>query len=156
MSEQVNEADILFAEKDIKIDGKTVDVRPYSWAGTIKIAKPLTVIAKTVVENVDSLNEVLKVLEPKESEDGIKTAGLPEQIIAIANFIAGVKNQDELIHALSEMVATSTGLLVEDIKTLMIDDMYKLSKAVYDVNKAFFDKRLASMMKKNPSEKQKK
>lgn len=159
MAKKQNESEILFAQDELIVNGHKVIVRPYSWAGAIKLAKPLAVIMKTVVGNVDALDEVLKVLAKKpktEDEEGEqeKGPGLSTQLMVLAEFIDGVKNQEELVQSLAEMVSASTALSVEDVQALMIDDMYKLSKAVYDVNKTFFDKRLVPLMRKSPSEKQ--
>jgi hypothetical protein len=162
MAKKINESEILFAQEELKIDGKNIVVHPYSWAGAIQVAKPLSIIMKTVVENVNALDEVLKVLQKENTkENGEETAeaekvSLSQKLMLIAGFIDGVKNPEELIQAISELVSASTAMSVEAIKALMMDDMYNLSKAVYDVNKSFFDKRLAPMMKKKPSVKQRK
>jgi len=119
----------------------------------------LAVIMKVVVENVDALNLVLKTLRKKElaedTEEAKEDEGISQQLMAIADFIDGVQNPADIIQALSELVSASTALSTDEVEALLIDDMYKVSKAVYEVNKAFFDKRLVPMMK-SPSKKQEK
>jgi len=159
MAKKQNESEILFAQEKIPVNGKDIIVHPYSWAGAILVAKPLAVIMKAVVENVDALNLVLKTLRKKEiaenTEEPKEEEGISGQLMAIADFIDGVQNPADIIQALSELVSASTALSTDEVEALMLDDMYKISKAVYEVNKAFFDKRLVPMMK-SPSKKQEK
>jgi len=156
MASKQTESEILFAQEKIPVNGKDIMVHPYSWAGAILVAKPLAVLMKAIVENVDSLNAVLKTLKKKaDTEEAKEEVGISQQLMAVADFINGVQNPADIIQALSEMVSASTALPIDEVKALMVDDMYKLSKAVYEVNKTFFDKRLAPLMK-SPSKKQEK
>ncbi|WP_110955213.1 hypothetical protein [Anaerosinus massiliensis] len=144
MSEQLNEADILFAEKEIKIGDETITIKPYSWAQSMKLVKPLGVIMHLLLKHADELQMALKEYEGAKS--------IINQAMPIIDLLGDIESE-ELVKALTDFMVTATGKNEVYIQGLMLDDVFELGTAVYDVNKGFFTKRLAKVQTVQPSKK---
>jgi hypothetical protein len=148
----VNEMEVLAASmgKEITIMGETIIIKPYSWANTIKMAKPLSVVLNMLFTNYDALEKMLK-----DNKDG-KNGNIINQIMELSAFVGDLKNADELIDALIELMAVASSKDKEFVTALLADDALTLGRTVFEVNKDFFTKRLAKMMPAKPQKKQKK
>lgn len=136
MSKQVNEADILFAEKEIKIGDETITIKPYSWAQSMKLVKPLGVIIHLLIDHADELQKALKEF------DKAKTKTIIYQAMPIIDLLGDVESE-KLVKALTDFMVAATGKNEAYIQGLMLDEVFELGTVVYDVNKGFFTKRLA-------------
>jgi len=144
MAKQVNEADILFAEKEIKIGDETITIKPYSWAQSMKLVKPLGTIMHVLINHIDDIHKVLNGFN--------KSENIVNQVMPFINLLGDIEGE-ELVDALTEFMAVAARKDEAYIQALMLDDAFKLANAVYDVNKSFFTKRLATMKMNQPSKK---
>jgi hypothetical protein len=147
----VNEMEVLTAStgKEILIAGEKITVKPYSWANTIKMARPLSVVLNGLFVNYEALGKLLK---------DTKKAKLVNQFVKLSGFVCELENAEELIDGLTEMMAVAAGRDKDFVASLLADDALTLGRTVYEVNKDFFSKRLEPMLMKieTPKEKPKK
>lgn len=130
---------ILTAGKSLWINGREVEVKPYSWVNTMKIGKPLSVVLRVFLTHSDGLKSALT------ESDGQPSA---LQLMKLVNFLGAIEEIDELTEALTEMVKMSAALPEEEIQQLLFDDFLKLAMAAWEVNRDFFVKRLRPMIEK--------
>ena len=130
---------ILTAGKSLWINGKEVQVKPYSWVNTLKLGKPLSVVVQVILAHNDGIKETLQ-----EAENQPSTL----QLMKVVNFLGSIEEIDELTEALTEMVKLSSALTEEEIHQLFLDDFLKLAMAAWEVNRDFFVKRLRPMVEK--------
>ena len=135
MSEK--EIDILLAGKEIMINGEKITIRPYTWAETLRMAKPLSVVLQTIFGNYNSLAQILSHIKGK-----VDSAAL----IQLTQFIGSLGNEEEIIDALSSMMAAAAGKDKDFISALMFDEVLTLGRTVYEVNKDFFMQRLKPVL----------
>lgn len=147
MSEQLNEADILFAEKEIKIGDETITIKPYSWAQSMKLVKPLGVIMHLLVKHADAIQEAITEYESAEL--------IINQVMPIIDLLGNVESE-ELVKALTNFMVEATQKDEAYIQELMLDEVFELGSAVYDVNKNFFKKRFAKAQEAQQGKKVKK
>jgi hypothetical protein len=147
----VNEMEVLTASvgQEITIAGEKITVKPYSWANTIKMARPLSVVLNGLFANYEALGKLLK---------DTKKENLVNQFVKLSGFVCELENAEELIDGLTEMMAVAAGRDKDFVADLLADDALTLGRTVYEVNKAFFTKRLEPMLMKieTPKEKPKK
>jgi hypothetical protein len=147
----VNEMEVLTAStgKEITIAGEKITVKPYSWANTIKMARPLSVVLNGLFANYEALGKLLK---------DTKKENLVNQFVKLSGFVCELQNAEELIDGLTEMMAVAAGRDNGFVASLLADDALTLGRTVYEVNKDFFSKRLEPMLMKieTPKEKPKK
>lgn len=134
----MNEVEILTNEKTVVIGGESIVVKPYSWVNSLKMAKYLSVILKTLVDNIDEFSSFSEA----DTENGIVFA---EKILALAE----KAGKDDVVEALTVLVAVGIKKDEEFVANLPLDEACEAALAVYEVNKDFFTK----MMKTKKEEK---
>ena len=124
--------------KEITVAGTTVRVKPYNWKTTFKMAKPLNTILKALYDNGGIMNAAL--------------AG-NEEFLSVFSLLDRIGDTDEISTALSDLIGAAIDQDKAWLEGLMLDDMITLGKAVYEVNRDFFAKRIAPLLPKQETEK---
>lgn len=118
--------------KEISVAGTTVRVKPYNWVNTFKLAKPLKVI-------LGKYTSFFAAFTAKNDDNDF------QMLFAILD---NLQDPDELIEAILTVIEGATDKDKAWLETLMLDDLFTLGKAVYEVNSDFFGKRIAPMLPK--------
>ena len=134
---ELSETEVLFAEKEVVIGNETIVIKPYSWAQSMKLVKPLGVIVQVVFKNADKLQLATKNFG--------KADTVIEQVMPIIDLFNEIEIET-LADAICEFLVTATKKDKEYIQSLGVDDVLEVGKAVYEVNKGFFSKRLGFQM----------
>jgi len=143
----VKEADLLFAEiEELKINGENIEIKQFSWK---KSAIALKELGKIAIKVTDSA-ETIALLINNFNEAQTKTA----QFVVIAKSLDLL--DEELIDCIDKIMSLGSGLDIETIENLSMDDGFDLAKKIYEVNKSFFMKRFGSLMKNPPKQTEKK
>jgi hypothetical protein len=156
-----NEMDILVSSigQDIILAGEKLTIKPYSWANTIKMARPLAVVMNALFLNYKALGQLLDDITPEEENVKVKKEKKSEttrkkvngdnvfhKCMKLSDFISTLQNADELIDAIAEMMSMAVGKEKAFVIALLPDDAFTLGHTIYEVNKAFFTKRLGPML----------
>ena len=136
----LTEMEILTLEKNVTVGGSTVTVKPYSWADSIRMVKHFGTIFKTLYVHSDDITALISSLEPlpDNADDETRSARRSEQLHALISLLDGLNNTEDVLAALTEMVAASTKLEHDFIQSLPIDEALELGMAVFEINKNFF------------------
>lgn len=139
-NKELTEMEILTLEKEVTVGGNTVTVKPYSWADSIRMVKHFGTLFKTLYIHSDDITALISSLEPlpDDADDEARALRRSEQIHAIISLLDGMKNTEDVLAALTEMVAASTKLEHGYIQSLPIDEALELGMAVFEINKNFF------------------
>lgn len=139
------EMDILLAEKELVVLGKTVVVKRYSMLDTIRLASQAGKIAATVMNNseiiTNALNKVVYTDNDKDSENSIRFIGIMQLLEAIG---------DEGIDFLKMLILKATDLTVGEVETIDLSEGVDLLSMIYEVNRGFFLKSLKKLQEKLP------
>lgn len=130
------EIDVLLAEKEVVVNGEKILIKPYSWAQSMKIVQPIGVLLEVVVSNVEKIDSALKNFSKSENKIG--------QIQTIIDLLDSV-DVDKVTESMSYLIQLAIKKPKDYVDELMIDEIFDLGAAIYEVNKSFFKKRLAVM-----------
>lgn len=134
------EIDVLLAGKEVEIKGEKLQVKPYNWVNTLKMAKPFRTVLQAIFDN----SERVSVLSNIDKMTGA------QQMYAILDIVAGFDNSDEVIDALAELISASIGKDMDYVKDLDIDEVIELGIDVFTVNKDFFAQKMQKITKLVP------
>ena len=130
---------ILTAARVVKIGDEEIQVKPYSWANTFRLAKPFGSVFGAVTAHLKDIQVLLNDLEGQ---------GNLSQFKLMTDFIGSIDEAENIITSLTELIVLSTKLDKDKVENLLLDDFIRLGIAVYDVNRDFFLRRLGPMMPK--------
>ena len=130
---------ILTAARVVKIGDEEIQVKPYSWANTFRLAKPFGIVFGAVAAHLKDIQVLLNDLEGQ---------GNLSQFKLMTDFISSIDEAENIIASLTELIVLSTKLDKDKVENLLLDDFIRLGIAVYDVNRDFFLRRLGPMMPK--------
>ena len=130
---------ILTAARVVKIGDEEIQVKPYSWANTFRLAKPFGIVFGAVAAHLKDIQVLLNDLEGQ---------GNLSQFKLMTDFISSIDEAENIITSLTELIVLSTKLDKDKVENLLLDDFIRLGIAVYDVNRDFFLRRLGPMMPK--------
>ena len=136
-SESEKEMQILLAGTTAQIAGKELQIKPYSWADTFRLAKPLGTVLRAFATHVDDLQRALAVQKDASTAD---LAG------SIGTFLMSLDDADNVADALAVLASKASDLPRAEIDALMPDEFIHLATAIFEANRDFFSSRLAPMM----------
>ena len=143
MSEINNELDVLLAEQEIKVDGKTVVVHKLAMLDTIRLASQMSSLASAIVNNSEYAASAIGKFTVNSgdavSDNAIKVIGLVE--------ILGLVG-DDAADLIQSIVTKSTNLTEEEAEQISAEEGIDLLFNIYEVNKGFFTKFLKKLQEK--------
>ena len=139
------EMQILLAGATVTVAGKELHIKPYSWADTFRLAKPLGFVLHAFSSHIDGLQEALNV--PKD-------ASVAELAGRMGTFLASFDDADSIADALATLAVKASGLSRAEVDALPMDEFFYLAKAIFEANRDFFSKKLAPLMTQAKDKKQ--
>lgn len=142
MAEDVKstELDVLMAGSEVEVRGEKVQIKPYNWVTTIKMADPFRTVVQAVVNNSDRVAGITNV------QDTTST----QQIFAVLGIVADLEDADKIIDAVTTLIASSIGKDKEYVQELDIDEVIELGIEVFKVNRDFFGQKMQKLAKLMP------
>lgn len=144
------EMELLLAEKEVKVNNKTVVVKRFSFLDTIRLASHTSAIIAGVINDSEKTASALTRImfdSGNEKEDMmIRVTGFVELLSVIG---------DDGVGLLKEILVKSTNLDEETIEDIDSVEGIDLALTVYEVNKGFFMKCLSKLKKAIPNMKPK-
>lgn len=126
--------------KEITVAGQSVMVKPYTWVQTFNMAKPLGAIVRLLLKNSAAIDAALK-----------------DDNLAVAFGAIGLEEHPEaIIDPLTELITTATNTDKDWVSGLMLNDVIKLSRTVYEVNRDFFSKNIRPLIQELSDNKEEK
>lgn len=136
-SESEKEMQVLLAGATAMIAGKELQIKPYSWADTFRLAKPLGIVLHAFSTHVDDLQKALAVKKDASAAD---LAG------SIGAFLMSLTDAENVVEALAVLASKASGIPRAEIDALLPDEFFRLATAIFEANRDFFLKKLAPMM----------
>ena len=145
------EMEVLLAEKEIKVNDKTVVVKRFSFLDAIRLASHTSaIIAEVINDSEKTAGAVTRLMfnSGNEKEDNvIRITGFVELLSIVG---------DEGVELLKEIMVKSTNMDEEEIENVDSVEGIDLAFAVYEVNRGFFMKCMNKLKKAIPNMKPKK
>lgn len=145
------EMEVLLAEKEIKVNDKTVVVKRFSFLDTIRLASHASaIIAEVISDSEKTAGAITRLMfdSGNEKEDNmIRITGFVELLSIVG---------DDGVELLKEIMVRSTNLDETEVENIDSVDGIDLAFAVYEVNKGFFMKCMNKLKKAIPNVKPKK
>lgn len=135
------ELEVLTASigKEVEIQGKKITIRPYSWADTFRMAKPLSVVLNTIFTNYQVLGKAL---------EHTNTGNVMMQLKVLTDFFSAIDDTEGIIEALTVLLAAGAREDEAFIRELDPADAFILGRAIFEANKDFFTKKAALLLPK--------
>lgn len=134
------EIEVLLAGKEVEVKGEKLQIKPYNWVNTLKMAKPFRTVLQAIFDNSERVSALSSI---------DKMTGA-QQMYALLDIVAGFDNSNEVIDSLAEFIAASIGKDAEYVKDLDIDEVIELGIDVFKVNKDFFARKMKKITKLMP------
>ena len=126
--------------KEITVAGQSVMVKPYTWVQTFKMAKPLGAIVRLLLKNSAAIDAALK----------------DDNLAAAFGAIGLEEHPETIIDPLTELITTATNTDKDWVSSLMLNDVIKLSRTVYEVNRDFFSQNIRPLIQELSGNKEEK
>lgn len=145
---QKRELEALFSHEKIKIDGKDVVVKKYSFLSAMKLTAKLSNLAHSVLEDAQKASLALAHISYESENESevfsMKLMGIMELLDLVG---------DSGIDFVKLAIEEATGLTDEEFEEIDAESGLCLLYEIYKVNKSFFTKFMTKLEAQTPKKK---
>lgn len=136
-NETEREIEALTAEETVTVGGETIVVRPYSWADTLLLAKPLSVVLGSIGKHLAAFRQI--------------TDGEGDPYAMIQRALVSLDDMEEVVPAVFKLLMAATKKPQPFVESLMPDEVVSLILAVVRLNRDFFARKLRPLLPTAPA-----
>lgn len=118
----------LSAGTAVSVGGEELAIKPYTWSQTYHLARAMGVVARALDRHYKAFSSLKPTLE------------------GLGSLLLGLDDADDVVPALTDLLAAASGKPAAFIEGLMVDDLLRLAMAVWEVNGALFTTRVRPLM----------